>query len=250
MPAPNAAHWLAAKDRELSAREAAVIEALGPAMAEATEAIEELVAGLPEGSPSRDLAWTAAQPQLAAILARLNDKVAAAIGQALLVAQKPLRELAAEWMSGPVDLPYLSASELLAAIVVGEATLAEWFRRRSPSRWMEGLIATVNNAVAAGWAREQAARDLAGEVVASASAAIGRAVLAMTRTGLWAAADREQQRVWWADQGEQEWVWVSRRDEKVCPVCWSLDAQEAANREELSDCPGHIACRCSVLRVE
>jgi hypothetical protein len=201
MPAPNAAHWLAAKDRELSAREAAVIEALGPAMAEATEAIEELVAGLPEGSPSRDLAWTAVQPQLEAILGRLNDKVAGTLGQALLVAQKPLRELAGQWIAGPVDQPYLSAAELLQAIVVGEETLDVWFRRRSPSRWMEGLIDTVNKAVAGGWARDQAARDLAGEVVAAASAAIGRAVLAMTRTGLWAEASREEAQVWDADQG-------------------------------------------------
>jgi hypothetical protein len=171
------------------------------------------------------------------------------MGQALVVAQKPLRELASEWIAGTVNQPYLSAAELLAVIQVGEETLADWFRRRSPSRWMEGLIDTVNNAVAAGWARDQVAKDLAGEVVAVASASIGRAVLAMTRTVLWAAADREQQQVWGSVQGEQQWVWVTRRDLKVCPVCWPLDGQEAATCEELPNCPAHIACRCSVLRV-
>jgi len=114
---------------------------------------------------------------------------------------------------------------------------------------MEGLIDTVNNAVADGWAREQAARDFAGEVVAAASAAIGRAVLAMTRTGLWDEASREEAQVWEASQGEQSWQWITRRDEKVYPVCWPLDGQEAATREGLPDCPAHIACRCSVLRL-
>jgi hypothetical protein len=60
------------------------------------------------------------QPQLEAILGRLNDKVAGTLGQALLVAQKPLRELAGQWIAGPVDQPYLSAAELLTEIVVGE----------------------------------------------------------------------------------------------------------------------------------
>jgi hypothetical protein len=248
MPDSGAERWLAEKDRELSAREAAVIEALGPAIAEATAAIEELVAGLAEGAPSREIGWGAAQPQLEAILARLNDKVAAAMGQALVVAQKPLRELASEWIAGTVNQPYLSAAELLAVIQVGEETLADWFRRRSPSRWMEGLIDTVNNAVAAGWARDQVAKDLAGEVVAVASASIGRAVLAMTRTVLWAAADREQQQVWGSVQGEQQWVWVTRRDEAVCPICWPLDGQEAEIREELPDCPAHPLCRCTCLQ--
>jgi hypothetical protein len=109
---------------------------------------------------------------------------------------------------------------------------------------MEGLIDTVNNEVAAGWARDQAARDLARKVVAPASEAIGRAVLAITRTGLWAEADREQQEVWGSGQGEQLWAWVTRRDEKVCPVCLLLDGQEVATREELPDRPAHIACRC------
>jgi hypothetical protein len=249
MPVPGAERWLAEKDRELTSREAAVIDVLGLAMAEATEQIEELVAALPEGSPSREIAWNAAQPQPEAILGHLNDQLAGTLGQALVVAQKPLRGLAVEWMVGPVDQPYLSATELLEVIVVGEATLAEWFRRRSPSRWMQGLIDTVNNAVRAGWARDQVARELAGEVVAAAGAAIGRAVLTFARTALWAEASREEGQVWRASQGEQSWQWVTRRDEKVCPFCFPLDGQEAATREELPDCPAHPACRCSVLRV-
>jgi hypothetical protein len=45
--------------------------------------------------------------------------VAGTVAQALVVAQKPLRELASEWMVGPVDQSFLSAQELLAAIAVG-----------------------------------------------------------------------------------------------------------------------------------
>jgi hypothetical protein len=65
--------------------------------------------------------------------------------------------------------------------------------RASPSRWKQGLIDTVNHAAAAGWAKDQAAPDLAGEVGAAASAAIGRAVLTFARTGLWAEASREEE---------------------------------------------------------
>jgi hypothetical protein len=115
---------------------------------------------------------------------------------------------------------------------------------------MSGLIDTVNNAVRFGWARDQVAKDLAGEVVSVASAAIGRAVLAMTRTGLWAEASREEAQVWEASQGEQQWLWATRRDERVCPVCWPLDGREAATREGLPDCAAHIACRCSCFRLQ
>lgn len=86
---------------------------------------------------------------------------------------------------------------------MGEESLDEWFRRRSPSRWMREPLNSVNTAMAAGWAKDRAAKDLAEEVLAAASAAIGRAVLTFARSAQCAHASREEELVWGAWQGEQ-----------------------------------------------
>lgn len=161
MPDLNKERWLAAKDRDLSAREAEVIEAMVPVVAASTGAIEELVAGLPEDSPSREVAWPPVQAKLKAILPPERQDGRGWIRHWSCRSYRPGSLLRSGWTERWINL---SAAELLQAVLVGGDTLAEWFRRRSPSRWMEGLIDAVSNAVAAGWSRDAAARDLAGRV--------------------------------------------------------------------------------------
>jgi hypothetical protein len=68
---------------------------------------------------------------------------------------------------------------------------------------------------------------LAGEVVAAASAAIGRAVLTLARKALWCEASREKGQVWVAALGEQRLVWTTQQDEVVCSISLPLDGLEA-----------------------
>lgn len=89
----NSERCLAEKDRERSAREKAMIQALAPAMAEAEAeaAIEELVVGQVEASPSRrslgplrSPSWRSSRP------GPIGGRGGPGLGQGLLVAQKPL----------------------------------------------------------------------------------------------------------------------------------------------------------------
>jgi hypothetical protein len=66
------AAWLADLATLLLEEEAATAQALEPFVQQAVDDIEAIIEELPPSSPSRELAWTAAQPALDKVLSDLN----------------------------------------------------------------------------------------------------------------------------------------------------------------------------------
>jgi hypothetical protein len=234
------AAWLADLGTMLLEEEAATAQALEPFVQQAVDDIELIIEELPPSSPSRDLAWQEAQPALERILSTLNRKFQAELGTTLQGLQKPLRDHCAELAPASGKAPHRSSAELLKLIRVADVTLADWFKERSLSKWAKGISDAIDRQVRNGWARDQFARKLAIEVGSAALAAIQNGIENLTATGVWSLADQTQQEVWTG-----KWVWRTRRDEKVCPICEPLDSVVVDQRDELPDCPAHVRCRCS-----
>lgn len=112
----------------------------------------------------------------------------------------------------------------------------------SLSKWAESIRGSIDRAVRAGWQRDKQGRALAIEVGSAALATINRAIEAVTAAGVWSLSDGIQQEVWTG-----RWVWRTRRDEKVCPICEPLDSVVVNQRDELPECPAHYGCRCSAI---
>jgi hypothetical protein len=155
-----------------------------------------------------------------------------------------LRAHAAALSPGRPDQPLRSSSELLKLIRVADVTLADWFKERSLSKWAKGISDAIDRQVRNGWQRDQFARKLAIEVGSAALAAIQNGIENLTATGVWSLADQTQREVW-----DGRWVWRTRRDEKVCPICEPLDSVVVDQRDELPDCPAHVRCRCSCIAL-
>ena len=104
--------------------------------------------------------------QLEQAAAPLNDVLSTEIGQAMVETQAALREVAAEQGEVVPVAPYFTAGTLMRQAEMDGTSMAEWFRRQSPSEWMQGLIGEVQKGLEAGWERhrsatEQASRRLA-----------------------------------------------------------------------------------------
>jgi hypothetical protein len=234
--------WLRKLSALLLDEEAGVAAALRPLVEQTVDDLETLIAELPASSPSRDLAWTAAQPKLEVLLSRLNRRLEAELGRTLAGMQRTLRRHAVLLAPGKTDQPLRTAGQLLKLIRVDGTPLADLFRERSLSRWAQSIRDSIERQVRNGWARDQAARKLAIEVGTAALATINRAIEGVTATAIWSLSDVTQQEVW-----AGKWVWRTRRDEKVCSICQPLDGVVVDSREYLPDCPAHYACRCSCI---
>lgn len=237
--------WLNELEQMLTAEELQLIEDLQPVIDQTVAGIEELVLDLPEGSPSRDIAWLAAAPALERLLGRLNDKLRIELGASLVGLQRPVREHATQLSPGDTEAPYRTAGELLARTTMGDASIAAWLERRSPSRWMSNLQNSIGNAVRAGWARDAAAKELAAEVATAARNLIGTAVETITRTAIWDMATTEQEAVWTPKQ----WIYLAVLDPSTCPICRPWADQQGA-RAELPKVPQHPRCRCVVVPAD
>jgi hypothetical protein len=246
--------WLAMLGAELDRREADAVDAMAPAIEQAVAQLGELLDGLPdeEDAIARELAWRRVQPQVEEIYGELNSQMERVIGAAMVEAQSPLRDLAAQWRRKSTTAPFRSRAELLAQVKIEGTPLSQWFARSSPSRWMKGLIDGVSRQVQAGWLRDQKAKAATAEIVTAAAAAMRRSVEGLVRTALWSQADLEQGATWGAGQGadDQLWQWVCRIDERTCGICLPLNGKQTTYRSGLGECPRHWGCRCSVVRID
>jgi hypothetical protein len=229
----------------LTREEQQLIEDLQPVIATVVDGIEELVLDLPPDSPSRDITWLAAAPELERLLGKLNDKLKGELGSTLVGLQRPVREHATQLAAGDTTAPLLAAGALLARTRMSDASIAAWLERKSPSRWMTNLQNSIGNAVRSGWQRDAAGRELAREVGAAVQQLIATAIETISRTAIWDFATTEQEAVW----SPTQWKYLAVLDPSTCPICRPWADQEGA-RADLPRVPQHPRCRCVVVPAD
>ena len=102
------------------------------------------------------------------------------MGGAMVDTQAALREVAAEQGEVVPVAPYFTAGTLMRQAEMDGTTMAEWFKRESPSKWMQGLIREVQKGIEAGWDRHRSATEQASRRLAATA----------IETGLWSAQHR------------------------------------------------------------
>ena len=107
-------------------------------------------------------------------------------------------------------------------------SMADWFKRRSPSKWMQGLMDEARKGIDAGWERQ---RNVVGQITK-------RIAAIALETGLWSHANRTMVNNWTA----REFRHVTRQDEKVCNICGPRDGKVFSGAS--NGPPLHPRCRC------
>ena len=159
------------------------------------ERVDELVA---TGEPITE-------KQLEQATAQLNEVLATELGGAMVDTQAALREVAAEQGEVVAVAPFFTAGTLMRQAEMDGTTMAEWFKRSSPSRYMEGLIREIQRGIEAGWERHRSATEQATRRLAATA----------IETGLWSHSTTTLINNWTA----REFKHVTRRDEMVCELC-------------------------------
>ena len=159
------------------------------------ERVDELVA---TGNPITE-------KQLERAAAPLNEVLATEMGGAMVDTQAALREVAAEQGEVAPVAPFFTAGTLMRQAEMDGTTMAEWFKRESPSKWMDGLIREVEKGIEAGWERHRSATEQASRRLAATA----------IETGLWSHSTATMLNNWTA----KEFRHVTRQDEKVCEIC-------------------------------
>lgn len=188
------------------------------------ERVDELVAS---GQP-------VTSKQLERATAQLNEVLATELGGAMVDTQAALREVAAEQGQVVATAPYFTAGTLMRQAEMDGTSMAEWFKRESPSKWMEGLIREVQKGIEAGWDRHRAATEQASRRLAATA----------IETGLWSHSTNTMINNWTA----REFRHVTRQDEKVCEICGPRDGvifSGASNGPPL-----HPRCRCIAVPAQ
>ena len=97
--------------------------------------------------------------QLERATAQLNEVLSSELGGAMVDTQAALREVAAEQGEVVPIAPFFTAGTLMRQAEMDGTTMAEWFKRESPSKWMEGVIREVQKGIEAGWERHRSATE-------------------------------------------------------------------------------------------
>ena len=87
------------------------------------------------------------------LVAPLNDAIAVGMGREMAGLQVPLRLETERWGEVVPDgrAPFSDPATLMRRAAMDGTTMAEWFRRESPSRWMRGVIDELRKGIQAGW---------------------------------------------------------------------------------------------------
>ena len=171
------------------------------------------------------------EKQLERATAQLNEVISTELGGAMVDTQAALREVAAEQGEVVPVAPFFTAGTLMRQAEMDGTTMAEWFKRESPSKWMEGLIREVQKGIEAGWDRHRSATEQASRRLAATA----------IETGLWSHSTTTLINNWTA----REFRHVTRQDEKVCEICGPRDGvifSGASNGPPL-----HPRCRCIAI---
>ena len=166
--------------------------------------------------------------QLERATAVVNEVLSTELGGAMVDTQAALREVAAEQGEVVAVAPFFTDGTLMRQAEMDGTTMAEWFKRESPSKWMEGLIREVQKGIEAGWDRHRSATEQASRRLAATA----------IETGLWSHSTTMLINNWTA----KEFVHITRRDELVCEICGPRDGQIFSGAS--NGPPLHPRCRC------
>ena len=167
---------------------------------------------------------------LEGVVAGLNDSLADALMLEMEQLQAPVRELAARQGEVVQPAPMLTGSTLMREASMDKTPMAEWFQRRSPSKWMSGVMNALRKEIDAGWERQRVA----------AEASVKRLVGIAAETGLFSSANQNLLR----NLTGQELVLVVTIDEQTCEICKPL--QGTLVDSSVLAPPLHPQCRCTV----
>ena len=159
-----------------------------------------------------------------AALTPLNDTLQSAIGETLFLRQSEIAQLAVRFYPGK-PAPMQSPTEFLNGIEMSGTSLAEWFRRRSPSRWMRDIL-----------------KASPAEIRHTTSTAIDTAV--------WRAAALAEEFSW---ENTPLLMWINRPELSAtgtCGVCTPLDGRKEKRRADFGvPYPAHPHCKCGIVPV-
>lgn len=160
-----------------------------------------------------------------------------------------------DWMTTDIRRQGLAATGIGADALTGYGRAAGEQSQRQAGQYMATTRERLVQAESAGELPKKAVRDVLTDERAEAAAVTtttegistgqrGAAERAETEAGGEGAEDRERgQRV------NVELVWVTERDDRVCPICRPLDRtnEDTWGREFPNGPPGHVNCRCHLV---
>lgn len=221
---------------------------------------------LPDEGLSRQIIYQQIRLQFEAALAELNDTFRETLLDSLQEMQLEVLALAHLRLEGG-DAELFGREDLLRLVkVFGGWSLLEYFRRRSPSRFMAEIIrlvdAKVQRGIMEGLPTEEIARQIVPEVAKRSRKpqltirkgtvlnAIRNRLDATIAQAVWQLATNSE-RMTWDDATVERWVWNAVLDERTCPICTPLDGLEEMNRDDFPYSPPvHPNCRCRILPLD
>ena len=168
--------------------------------------------------------------QLEEITAGLNDAAARVIGSELNAMQPAIADQAERW-GATAAKEFLPGPLLLELAEMDGTSLAKWFQRRSPSKWMGAVMRAVRKGIDDGWDPHRAVTGQSIEAL----------VVTVAESSVWSAANGQMIRTWTA----RELIWQTRQDELVCEICRPLDQTRFSGAS--NGPPSHPRCRCVAL---
>lgn len=211
-------------DRFLTPLETAVLSQLRPAIDDLLERVDALVA---RGAPITDA-------DLERITAPLNDALARALERSMEEAQPGLRQLAGLWSEVVIPAPLATGATLMRQAEMDGTSMAAWFQRFSPSRWMVGVMAEIRRGIDAGWERHRQATQQG----------VQRLVTTAVESGTWSNGNSRL----FANWTSKELIWHTREDELVCPICAPRQGERFSGAS--NGPPAHPRCRCVGMPVQ
>jgi len=187
------------------------------------ERIDELVA---TGEPITE-------KQLERATAPLNEVLSTELGGAMVDTQAALREVASEQSEVVSVAPFFTAGTLMRQAEMDGTTMAQWFERKSPSRWMQGVIDEIQRGIEAGWDRHRSATEQVSKRLAATA----------IETALWSHSGKTLIQNWTA----REFRHVTRQDEMVCDRCRPRHGEIFSGAS--NGPPVHPRCRCIAVPV-
>ncbi len=205
----NASSYLDAKEEYLLKVEAEIQADVNPDLERAIQAM----AAIPlDGSDS----------EFESALAPLNDRLKVSIGEALFLHQREMSELALRFYPG-TPTRMLSPGEILETVTMAGTSFYDWFRRRSPSKWMS-------------------------DVLKAYPAELRHTVQTAISTAVWATAARQEQFSW---DRASAYRWITRPELSAtgtCGVCAPMDGRvEKRVKDFPLQLPAHPFCKCDIV---
>ena len=188
--------------------------------------VEMLAAVLPQLKAATDamqlMDEDTSEQQREAPLVPLNDGLAQTIGENLFTNQTKMAELALEFYPG-TPARMLSPQEWLTELKMARTSFAEWFRRRSPSRWMQDVLKATPK-----------------ELKFTVETAIA--------TAAWGAAFRQEKFSW---DRSIAYKWITRPELSstgTCSVCNPLNGRVEKRIQDFPlQLPAHPFCKCGIV---